>query len=76
MLRAIEEDGLQANSARVGGHLMCALHGLKAKHDIIGDVRGKGLMVGIELVKDRTTKVRKYHHLHHLFLPPSFLLFR
>jgi len=57
VLRAIDEDGLQHNSLEVGAHLMHRLHALKDKHDIIGDVRGKGLMVGVELVKDRATKV-------------------
>lgn len=42
---------------QVGGHLLSRLRGLAAKHDIIGDVRGQGLMVGVELVKDRATKV-------------------
>lgn len=57
MLRAIENDKLQQNSAAVGGYLMEQLHELQKKHDIIGDVRGKGLMVGVDLVKDRNTKV-------------------
>jgi 4-aminobutyrate aminotransferase len=49
---------LIANAADVGGHLMAALRELQNKHEIIGDVRGKGLMIGIELVKDRKTKTR------------------
>ncbi|KAL0044133.1 hypothetical protein WJX82_011716 [Trebouxia sp. C0006] len=56
VLKAIEEDGLQANSLKVGGHIEKGLHALKKKHSIIGDVRGKGLMLGVELVKDRDTK--------------------
>jgi 4-aminobutyrate aminotransferase len=47
-----------ANAAAVGEHLMNGLRELQQKHPIIGDVRGKGLMIGIELVKDRTTKER------------------
>lgn len=58
VLRAIDEDGLQKNSLEVGAYLMEKLKGLKEKHDVIGDVRGLGLMTGIELVKDRATKVR------------------
>ena len=47
-----------ANAADVGGYLLDGLRELQQKHAIIGEVRGKGLMIGIELVKDRTTKVR------------------
>jgi len=56
VLQVIDDDRLQENSAEVGGYLMERLHDLARKHDIIGDVRGKGLMVGVELVKDRGTK--------------------
>jgi 4-aminobutyrate aminotransferase len=51
-------ESLIANAATVGAHLLEALEGLKEKHPLIGDVRGKGLMIGIELVKDRQTKER------------------
>ena len=40
----------------MGAHLQTRLAGLQAKHDIIGDVRGKGLMLGVELVTDRAAK--------------------
>jgi len=56
VLEAIEQDGLQQNCAEVGTHFLKGLQGLKEKHSVIGDVRGKGLMLGVELVKDRTTK--------------------
>jgi 4-aminobutyrate aminotransferase len=50
--------GLVAHAAAVGAHMMDALEGLMDKHPIIGDVRGRGLMIGLELVRDRVTKER------------------
>ncbi|MCA1651126.1 MAG: acetyl ornithine aminotransferase family protein [Acidobacteria bacterium] len=52
------KDKLVANAAAVGAHLIDGLHELQNRHPLIGDVRGKGLMIGIELVRDRTTKER------------------
>jgi len=52
------KEQLVANAAAVGAHLMNGLREIQDKHAIIGDVRGKGLMIGIELVKDRATKER------------------
>jgi 4-aminobutyrate aminotransferase len=52
------KDGLVANAAKVGEHLRGGLRALQNKHAIIGDVRGLGLMLGIELVRDRQTKER------------------
>lgn len=49
---------LVKNAETVGAHLLESLTTLKDKHPLIGDVRGKGLMIGIECVKDRTTKER------------------
>jgi 4-aminobutyrate aminotransferase len=51
-------DQLMANAAEVGAHLLAGLRSLMDRHRIIGDVRGRGLMIGIELVRDRTTKER------------------
>lgn len=56
-LEVIESEGIQENAAKIGGYLLEALHGLKEKHPLIGDVRGLGLMIGVELVEDRKTKV-------------------
>jgi alanine-glyoxylate transaminase/(R)-3-amino-2-methylpropionate-pyruvate transaminase len=56
VLEVIEREKLQANSLKIGGHITAGLEKLKARHNIIGDVRGKGLMLGIELVKDRASK--------------------
>ena len=51
-----EREKLQENALKLGGHILAGLEKLKAKHPLIGDVRGKGLMLGIELVKDRATR--------------------
>ena len=51
----IEEEKLQHNALEVGETLKSLLTELKQKHAIIGDVRGNGLFLGIELVKDRKT---------------------
>lgn len=55
-MRIIEDEGLLENTLVMGERFMANLHGLMAKHPVIGDVRGKGLFCGAELVKDRTTK--------------------
>ena len=46
------------NAASVGEHMLNRLRGLMDQHALIGDVRGKGLMIGVELVRDRATKER------------------
>jgi alanine-glyoxylate transaminase/(R)-3-amino-2-methylpropionate-pyruvate transaminase len=56
VLQVIDEDGIQANAAAIGARLKAGFEDLARRHDVIGDVRGLGLMLGIELVKDRITK--------------------
>jgi alanine-glyoxylate transaminase / (R)-3-amino-2-methylpropionate-pyruvate transaminase len=56
VLKVIDREKLQANALRIGNQIVAGLECLKAKHSLIGDVRGKGLLLGIELVKDRATK--------------------
>jgi 4-aminobutyrate aminotransferase-like enzyme len=55
-VKTIMEDGLVENSAKVGSYMLDRFKRLQNKFSFIGDVRGKGLMIGIELVKDRNTK--------------------
>jgi 4-aminobutyrate aminotransferase len=50
------EDGLIENAAAMGDYLLSRLLGLQEKHELIGDVRGRGLMIGVELVRSRSTK--------------------
>jgi 4-aminobutyrate aminotransferase len=52
------EEGLMQNAADMGAMLTAGLRTLSDRHLMIGDVRGLGLMIGIELVKDRHTKIR------------------
>ena len=56
VLEVIDQEKLQANSLKLGNYILAGLEKLKAKYPVIGDVRGKGLMLGIEFVKDRATK--------------------
>ena len=56
VLQVIREDNVMGNAQRVGAALLARLKDLQSRHAAIGDVRGRGLMLAIEMVKDRTTK--------------------
>ena len=51
-------DGLMRNAEVVGAHMLERVRALMDRHPLVGDVRGRGLMIGIELVRDRQTKER------------------
>ncbi|MBI2320554.1 MAG: aspartate aminotransferase family protein [Chloroflexi bacterium] len=56
VLDALEQEGLVAQAAERGAYLKAQLQALQARHEIIGDVRGRGLLLGVEFVRDRATK--------------------
>jgi 4-aminobutyrate aminotransferase len=55
-LDVIEKEGLLRNSTEVGNHMLKRMADWPRKHKLVGDVRGRGLMVGVEIVKDQKTK--------------------
>ena len=57
VLDVLEGEGLRENARTVGGELLAALQALKHRHPSIGDVRGRGLYIGVEFVSDRDAKV-------------------
>eukprot|EP01134_Creolimax_fragrantissima_P004629 CFRG4629T1 len=62
VLEVIEKEKLQAHAYKVGNRLMNGLRALMEKHILIGDVRGIGLFVGVELVLNRVTKAPAGEH--------------
>ncbi|MFQ5624597.1 MAG: aminotransferase class III-fold pyridoxal phosphate-dependent enzyme [Paracoccaceae bacterium] len=56
VIRIVDEEGLQENARTTGDHLLNGLRNLQTRHDIIGEVRGIGLFVGVDLVRDRATR--------------------
>lgn len=55
-MRIIEDEGLLENTVAMGERVLANLHALQERHPVIGDVRGKGLFCGAELVADRATR--------------------
>ena len=59
-IEIIEDEGLVENASQVGAYARARLADMRARHPLIGDVRGKGLLIGIELVSDRAAKTPAY----------------
>jgi 4-aminobutyrate aminotransferase len=57
-LQVIEQEGLLAQAGATGAYILDALAELQARHPRIGEVRGRGLMIGVEFVKDRAARER------------------
>jgi len=55
-LDVIEREALLKNASEVGGHMLKRISNWPGKHKLVGDVRGRGLMIGVEVVKDKKTK--------------------
>jgi len=60
VIEEIEEKNLLRRAEKLGTYTLKRLEDMKEEHEMIGDVRGKGLMIGIDLVNDRETKERAY----------------
>jgi len=65
-IEIIEAEGLVENAARVGQYALSRLHDMQDRYSIIGDVRGLGLVLGIDLVKDRGTKIPAVNTADHI----------
>jgi 4-aminobutyrate aminotransferase len=55
-LQIIEDEGLVDHADRIGTHALARMQAMKDRHSLIGDVRGRGCLLGIELVRDRQTR--------------------
>ena len=56
VIEVIKEEGLLENATKEGSYILRRLNTLKDECEIVGDVRGKGLMIGVEIVKDKKSK--------------------
>ena len=66
VLRIVDEEGLQQNARVTGDQLLVGLRELQSRHEAIGDVRGIGLFIGVDLVADRATRVPATRAAEHL----------
>lgn len=66
VLEVMEEEKLQSNALKVGRHLAAGLQELAARHEIIGEVRGGGLLIGLDLVLDRATMAPASQQARHI----------
>jgi alanine-glyoxylate transaminase/(R)-3-amino-2-methylpropionate-pyruvate transaminase len=66
VIESIDAENLQANAAARGAQLMSGLRRLQETHEVIGDVRGRGLMVGIEIVSGRSSKAPDFATAQHV----------
>jgi 4-aminobutyrate aminotransferase-like enzyme len=63
VLEVVEEEKLQAHALAVGAQLLKGLRGLQQHHEIIGDVRGSGLFLGVELIRDNEPATKEAHRI-------------
>ena len=61
VLDVLRDEHLAENASIIGDRLLSGLRSLQKRHEVIGDVRGKGLFLGVELVKDRESKQPSPH---------------
>ena len=66
-LEVIEEEGLVEKAADLGAHALARLRSFAASQPLVGDVRGRGLMLGVEIVKDRTTREENHEAAERIF---------
>ena len=66
-IQIVDEENIQQRAKQIGGYLREKLHELAEKHELIGDVRGMGLLLGVELVRDRKTKEPAIEETAHIF---------
>jgi 4-aminobutyrate aminotransferase len=57
-IEVIQKEGIMDQAAETGGYILDALAEIQTRHHTIGDIRGRGLMVGIEFVEDKGSKIR------------------